>query len=645
MFVYRKKYKEKVEIYDEILKNKDKDLAEMKRKFGMLKNEMEAKLRIKDKSVNKLHENWAGIQHIFMIKESRLRAKLEDIDQTQKNMVNKLKEEIKRKDTAIKVNEVALRCNWETINNLKQNLSLREEDNRELTEEIGLQVKMIEDQIEQISNNAKKKNDLENELEKLNNENTMNLVMLKEYNSEIKSQKETIKELECKYATLLDQNMKKENSEENDKVKRALENNRAIMEKLVTEKEVRAVKEKQLLEKEIELAEVRQRNYFLQDQVHRLDESKTEDLSKIEVIFNQYLQLLYASYEEECKDENMTLEDSINSLGLDVKKQKTVDDLHKVGEQIASWTNKRIKTRKSKINKCKIEIAILKNKFYDKDRKNKALEEELKEVMSRLEEKDRQIEQLQQQIEEHLKSIKAEFLKNKIDDTDSTLFETSCQDNENIPESAIETIRKEIRRRNDMTRSKHDALIRIEDTFQMIAQKVIALTIVLTDAKENYEELERENNILKHSLKKKYQLMVFENVGKCTERKYEPEAKERDSKPSHVQHFTEEHAHSQQAGPSTNKLHEEHDIDGPLRKELSEMWNTSIFKVKRDEKMWLLVTKMEYLKEELQREKLFRLRTVSLFNPVLKTLGLPPEERQNCDETNTEEATSSEIAQ
>lgn len=133
-----------------------------------------------------------------------------------------------------------------------------------------------------------------------------------------------------------------------------------------------------------------------------------------------------------------------------------------------------------------------------------ATEAQNRELKLELDRRDKLYDDLKRQMSENMKLLQNEILKSEVGPDMSRLGVKA----DSIP--SMECVLRQIHTRNvvmkelrDEVEVKHDALVRIQDRYARLSEKIKRVTVAVTDAKAAYEDLERENRKLRASLKKR----------------------------------------------------------------------------------------------------------------------------------------------
>lgn len=684
-----------METYERMLTEKKEELDTIRRHYSKHKIDTTAILMAKEETIEKLNQKWISIEHGLMKKEEDLKLKLGAIYNTQRDVIDKLKLANEKQLKIIRAHEDKLRCSRKEIRKLKENMSEELKVIAQLKQEKEKQMRTIKDhrdKIQLMREDVNLKEDimttyiqrtkfLENEITKLNDENEMNIDMIKKIQSEVNIHKEKIKELETERAALNEMNRKIESEklEDSERLNRVIEKKRKFIEEKTKQIELLTIRTERIagvqnemnqLKKELE--DVRRENEVLRELVHQSEASKAEEQNRIQVILNQQIKLVCEAYGREYKVEIIKVKEFIGSIGQDINKQieglennlEKFDDLQKLIERLANFTNNTIEAQKRKTNERESQIESLQEMVVEKDEQIREMKEELntkdiicndlqqylqkmavekdqhirdlqeelntsevnsttlkmslqkiivekhrhtKELVEELNRKDIIVNELKQQMDDNFKVLQTEISKYDIDKFASTTTpETNYEAHENeIILSALDRILREIDRRNTVmtelqenVQMKHDALIRVEERYQRLTERVMKAVIIITDARLDYEELERENKRLKLSLKRKYKMDSVE----------EPTASDHERQGQDAGHTCQSCQMLQQHSNSQ------------LLNTFCKVLDVTRGRSRKQEKHIVYVKNIEYLKAELQRERQLRKKHEALFTSVLQSL-------------------------
>lgn len=280
--------------------------------------------------------------------------------------------------------------------------------------------------------------------------------------------------------------------------------------------------EKQMDELKEKLEGVLLENSVLQFQLFQAEASNNEELDNIEAAITEQMKLVNEAYLKLQSNENdqtreftVLFEVTINKQLEDLESSmKLVDVIEESVEQLVQATGEKVEACSRQMVEHKDNLEALQIKVVAREIQNGELKDELVR-------RDRMYDDLKHQMIENLKLLQNEILKSEIG---PNMSELGINTENGVP--SMECMLRQIHTRNVVMKElreevamKHDALVRIQERYQRLSDKIKRVTIAVTDAKVAYEDLERENRKLRESLRKRYADDLLNNEGKSGTRK------------------------------------------------------------------------------------------------------------------------------
>lgn len=612
--------KEEIEGLRKIIENKKKEVQEKTKYIETLKskNNLLSDIEREYKEVNN--------QNVCLKK---------DIDEKNKN-IKEYKNEIHNKDKKISDLQSLL-----DVSN--KHISTKEE----LIKQLDLKNKALEDEhqnkLVEFTDEKRKNEDVVTKLKEkiLQNEKMINQTTadIKNLELKLKESEQANKELAIK--SKLDQEkskdhfmniiQSKDSTIENLEIckKRAFENlaqkNDIIthMEREIKDNETKlSNKENELNNIKKKLEDIVRQNEVLEYKVNQIDELKNIEINTIDIILREQVRLINHAYQIEWETrEHQTLEFIRNielfvgkQIGNHEKRLKIIEDVQQATDQLVLSTNKKIEECTNKMKEHKIHLESLQKTITEIKLENKEMKEEL-------ERKDMVHGRQKRQMNENFKLLQTEILKSEIG---TPLTELNNENNMDAP--AMENILRQIHTRNVVMKelrediqAKQDTILRLQQKYQKLSEKIKRVVITVTNAKFAYQELEKENKRLRNTLAQN------KNINETIE---ETRTSPRRARPTISESYSEYDIRNRKLDALSNMTSDlksdNTSVTPPLQalcEELESIRETSQKQIENVEQHTGLQKNIDYLKTEIQKERKLRKKQEALFSSVLNTLN------------------------
>lgn len=606
--------KEEVDRLKKIIDCKKRELQDKTKQIESFKNKAQQIIDM-EKDLKELND-----QNIALKKE---------IDEKNKS-IKTLKHEILNKDnhnnelqSQIDSIRKDLNKQEDLVNELESNNKTLQKENQNILEQHGAENHKYEETVKDLKekdiHNEKiikaiqeKVKTLENKLKELEQENEN----LKDTSKmEIQKYKDAFKSLELSKNTTI------ENLESSEK--RALEclcqKNETIkyLEKDLTDKESDLNdKEQEISVLKNKLDDLVKNNEILEFKVRQMDEIKNEEVENIDFLVSEQVKAMNDAYQLEWETREHQRKEFINDLEYFVSKQivdhetqlRVIDNLKETTEQLIEKTNNKIEAYTTKMKDHKIHMESLQRLINELEVQNEDIKKEIVQ-------KDITFQMHKKKIDDNYKLLQNEILKSEIGETLLELgHEMNASENNSTP--LIENILRQIHTRNVVMRElrednniKQDIIIRLQEKYQRLSEKIKRVVVTVTNAKIAYQELEKENRRLKKFLNEltdeRSNVRLCNKAGTTTlsEAYSDYDIRVRRDLPD-----TSDRS-SDMAPPLTFLCDELKSIKESSRKEILNLNQHTG-----------LLTNIDFLKTEIQKERQLRKKQEELFTSVLNTI-------------------------